>query len=228
MKTTEGVAVNMFCAAIVSGCLASPSGVRKESVDPAAKAGGTTAGLAMLAGQPDWLYPIAECPVDAFPTTQVRLAFPREACISNLLTCVQRCQEGEPSACYAAAQRTEDLKAEPEAAQALFLRACRLGIASGCTNRAAGLVFQKLDRADVWSCANRTFKAMCDRADPWACTMWGSSLARGRGTRQDLDQALRVLPKGCALGETDEACIYARRTIREIEALRGDSRGAKP
>jgi hypothetical protein len=93
--------------------------------------------------------------------------------------------------------------------EALFLRACTLGIVSGCTNRAAGM-----DRPDA--CAIRTFQVGCDRDDPWACTMIGFHLIRGIGIAQDRERARQALAKSCRFGEDDPACEYAKRLLNEI------------
>lgn len=103
---------------------------------------------------------------------------------------------------------------------ALFLRACRLGIASGCTNTAAYIVRVEQPAAPRLTCAVRTFELTCNRGDPWGCTMLGELLAEGHGVPRDLQRALRVLPRGCVLGEDDPACLRARQLQVLILAAR--------
>ncbi|MBO0755581.1 MAG: sel1 repeat family protein, partial [Bradyrhizobiaceae bacterium] len=95
--------------------------------------------------------------------------------------------------------------------EALFLKACGLGIVSGCTNRAAGM-----EDSGHSSCITQTFQRACDYNDPWACTMFGFHLSRGIGVAQDRERARQVLSKSCRFGETDQACSYARRLLKEI------------
>jgi hypothetical protein len=112
------------------------------------------------------------------------------------------------------------MKGPEERSEALFLRACSLGIASGCTNRAAGIMMDEEHRPGALECASRTFDAMCQRDDPWACTMLAFNLERGLGIARDLTRALEVLPGGCRLGVEDEACQHALEVKKEIEAAR--------
>ena len=171
-----------------------------------------------LAGRPSWLFSEDRCPADVFPANEVPVVYGSSACATDLQACVDRCRAAEANACYATALRLDELKGAEEVVQALYLRACRLGIPSGCTNRAAGLAAMEHGREDLWPCVNRTIEAMCERKDPWACTMWGTNLARGRGTRRDLARAREALLKGCGLGEKDRACLAAQKRLKEIEA----------
>jgi hypothetical protein len=177
------------------------------------------ASLDRLKGRPAWLFPFVECPADVFPGVEQPIRYLGDACAADVDACLGRCQSGEANACYAAALRLQELKAPSDYSEALFLRACRLGVASGCTNRAAGMIVDVSDKSDLWLCANRTFEAMCDRDDPWACTMWGSSLLQGRGVRPDVARARAVLVKGCRLGEDDPACVAARRWLGEANTM---------
>ena len=102
-------------------------------------------------------------------------------------------------------------------AEALFQRACSLGVASGCTNRAAGMLRaagtsdHRLDQ-----CAAATFAKACELEDPWACTMYASHLVRGAGVNKDAKLALRVLEKSCKYGKDDPACENAMQIREEI------------
>src|SRR5262249_32146117 len=95
--------------------------------------------------------------------------------------------------------------------EALFLKACTLGVVSGCTNRAANM-----HRPIGDACAVRTFQSACDRNDPWACTMIGFHLIRGIGIAKDRERARQALAKSCRYGEDDPACEYAKRLLKEI------------
>ncbi len=206
--------------AAVLGCGATQVGTtatRGATTAPAAKGGSADSPLERLIGRPAWLFPYAACPADVFPAVERPVTYLGDACAPDLGGCLERCRSEEANACYAAALRLQELHAPADDSEALFLRACRLGVASGCTNRAAGMIVEVPDASDRWQCANRTFEAMCEREDPWACTMWGGSLLRGRGTKRDVARAREILPKGCRLGEDDPACVSAREALREAE-----------
>jgi hypothetical protein len=170
-----------------------------------------------LSARPDWLFPFDACPADAFPGIEKLVPFAGGRWELDVDASLDRCQANDANACYAAALQAQQAKVPSDYAEALFSRACSLGLVTGCTNRAAGLVTYASPEVDPWPCANRTFEAMCSRDDPWACTMWGASLLRGRGVQKDVPAALKVLPKGCLLGEDDPACEAARKLLREAD-----------
>lgn len=128
----------------------------------------------------------------------------------RLLYAVRACEGGDGEHCYAAAQ---ELIAEDEkspAAQSLFLAACRLGRASGCTNAAAS-------RAQD-DCSFATYEASCDQGqDPWGCTMLGHALVGGDLRHRDLQRARTVLPKACRLRQDDPACQAASRLLESLD-----------
>ncbi len=158
---------------------------------------------------------MAECPADAFPGVAQMLGYRPGECAPDLEPCLDRCQSNDAHACYAAALRVQEMNAPVDYSEALFSRACSLGGASACTNRAAGIIAHPPNDSVPWSCVNRTFEAMCRQDDPWACTMWGSSLVRGLGMAPDIARAREVLPKGCRLSEDDPACMAARKLLAE-------------
>ena len=138
-------------------------------------------------------------------------AFSIEGCTAAVEQCLDRCRAGNASDCYSAAlvvQRT--IKTGP-LSDALFLRACKLGVASGCTNLAASME----DSGD-YACPNRTYELACGRDDPWACTMMGFHLIRGIGVEKNNDRARRFLARSCRFGDTDEACAKAKAFLKEI------------
>jgi TPR repeat protein len=108
--------------------------------------------------------------------------------------------------------------------EALFLRACRLGITSGCTNRAAGMTHLAPETAESNACAARTLAQTCRRDDPWGCTMYGYHLMRGAGVQKDPDLAIRMFRRACRINESFAACTKAKLLLKKIE----DERGAQP
>lgn len=105
--------------------------------------------------------------------------------------------------------------------EALFLRACKLGIVSGCTNRAAAMINLKADDEKAVKCAVDTFEKTCEQDDPWGCTMFAYALVAGQGGRpKDLDKALQVLSKSCKYGIGDDACQAANKLAEEIKKIK--------
>lgn len=160
------------------------------------------AAQAALAEQPSWLFTPAACLSDKLPARFVDFSFDDEACLGGrLLACVEECRAGMPASCYSAAlaaQRDDALSLDTD--QALFVRACTLGMASGCTNAAAFLL--KKDAADP--CAGPAFEVVCERGyDPWACTMLAKALL-AHADKPDAQRLQRLLAEACRLGDDGE------------------------
>jgi hypothetical protein len=165
----------------------------------------------MEAVLPEWLPELGKCPADVMPAREIKPNYFKERCATTLEQCLGNCRAGDANECYAAALVLQEVRNGP-VSEALFLRACALGIVSGCTNRAAGL-----DNSGPGDpCSIRTFERACDRNDPWACTMIGFHLVRGIGVAKDSQRAKQVLAKSCQIRETDPACGYAQGLLREI------------
>lgn len=125
------------------------------------------------------------------------------------------CRRSAASFCWMAAHEVQAEGVDPDAAQALYLRSCRLGFASGCTNAAAGRLTPGVP---MDTCSVQTFDEICTRAaDPWACAMLGGALARGDAAPRDPARARTVLAKACRADETDPACQAARAILSELE-----------
>jgi len=181
--------------------------------------------LSRLDGPGPWRSAPEACIAEVIPKELVDSAYSLEACKGGrLLDCLVECEGGSHNACYSAAlelQPIEKLKARSEA---LFVRACRLGFPSACTNAAAdrlGALHVKED-----ACSTRTFKETCERAsDPWACTMYGAVLISGGSAERDLPSARQVLAKSCLHGSDDPACTAAGQLLRMITSQSGNDGG---
>lgn len=175
-----------------------------------------------LAAHPEWLPDPTECPAKALPTKLDNHAWDDTAARGGrLLYAVRACEYGDGAHCYAAAQEllAEDQKSA--AAQSLFLAACRLGSASGCTNAAASHTQD--------DCAFATYEASCDRGhDPWGCTMLGNALAHGDPRHRDLQRARIVLPKACRNGRDDPACQAAHELLESLDSMPSSGPGEAP
>ena len=144
---------------------------------------------------PAWLPLEDPCPADLLPASFRSESYSIEACRGGRLRdCLDECRRGSAVSCYGAALGAQREPVRAAGVQKLFLEACRLGFASGCTNGAAG----RLLGAPMDDCSFRTFDAVCTRArDPWACTMFGRELLHGVASRRDLGRVRAVLVDSC-------------------------------
>ena len=165
------------------------------------------------ASWPDWLPKPDRCPADLMPTREIMFDFSLERCSAKTAGCLDRCRSGDAADCYATAIVFQRVKDKGKVVDALFLRACALGLVSGCTNRAASM-----DReSDGDQCAVRTYEKACDLNDPWACTMIGFHLIRATGINRDHDRARQAFAKSCRFGADDPACVGAKALLKEID-----------
>lgn len=176
-----------------------------------------------LAAHPKSLPDPGECPAKIMPATFVtRNTWDDTAARGGrLLYAVRACESGDGDYCYAAAQEliAEDLSSA--AAQSLFLAACRLGLASGCTNAAAGHAQD--------DCSFAAYEASCDRGqDPWGCAMLGLALVHGDPRHRDLQRARAVLPKACRRGQDDPACQVASQLLESLDDMPSAGPGDAP
>jgi hypothetical protein len=171
-----------------------------------------------LKNQPAWLYPADECPADLIPSIEKETEYLSEGCVNDPLKCLNKCEKNDANACYSLALLLQDYQGiEQQYSEPLFLRACKLGIVSGCTNRAAAKLNLEAANADAVKCAVNTFEKTCDKDDPWGCTMFGFALAQGTGREKNFDLAIEALNKSCKYGDDDPACQQAKRLKEEIE-----------
>lgn len=172
--------------------------------------------------KPKWLFDGDVCPFSVIPDFQKDTELLEESCSDNPEACLKNCKDGDGNSCYFLAQLIQEKKdALQDSSEALFLRSCKLGISSGCTNRAAGILNSKTTIPDSTKCVADTFEKTCERGDPWGCTMFGFLLFEGQGRAQNLDKALEVLSKSCGkYGEDDPACQRANELIAEIEKIK--------
>lgn len=174
-----------------------------------------------------WQLQKDQCPADISPqqvsrdnATNIDAGLP-ETVASHYLQCARH---DNASACYNLATGLEKLNYWLDA-QTVYQQACRLGYASGCTNRAAGMLQEQIKQpqrnAQKMQCIARSFAKSCNWRDPWGCSMYSQLLASGQGVKQDRKKALVVLKDSCRYGEVDPACQTAheiREYLRKQEA----------
>lgn len=159
-----------------------------------------------------------KCPVDIMARRESRGHLQGNDCqtAAQLPGCFSRCSEGDGAACYWLAYAMQQAGTPPVGHEPLYQRACKLGIMSGCTNRAAGMLADAPENRGVQRCAAQTFAKVCTFDDPWACIMYARHLARGKGVAQNPELALKVLEKSCNYGPDDPACDAGMRLKAEI------------
>ena len=166
----------------------------------------------------DWAAAARRCPtptMQASTTTQTLVA---NDCKSGRFgACLDACRSGTAGGCYWLAYELQQQSAAEDASTLLYHQACRLGLTSGCTNQAAGMLHAAMNDETTRACAAATFDLACTRDDPWACTMSAMHLSRGIGVAQDIPRALKALDRSCTFGPKDPACTTAIRMRHDIE-----------
>ncbi|MEN5094437.1 sel1 repeat family protein [Pseudomonas protegens] len=204
----------LFGMALLSSLAANAAPTDQELID---------ALYAKVQARQDWQAQARQCPSDNMPARTATRATQANRCETpeQLGACLQRCETGDGNDCYWLATTLQQAKGPAAGYEPLYQRACSLGLVSGCTNRAAGMLTADADNQATRHCAVQSFNKACELNDPWACTMYGFHLSRGIGVAPDADLALKVLDKSCKYGPADPACSGARQLQEEIrEAIR--------
>ena len=122
--------------------------------------------------------------------------------------CLKRCLANSSNHCFGLANHFNVTDENSEVySRPLYSKSCQLGLASACTNVAAGI--KRASGLDEAICYTETFSKTCDLDDPWGCTMYAVSLIYAEGVEKDLDKALNIMRKSCRFGNTDPACSGA-------------------
>lgn len=172
-----------------------------------------------LVEKPKWLSTDDVCPFDLIPSFETDVKYLSEGCSENAEICLNKCKNNDGNACYSLALLIQIKKGLMQnESEFLFSRSCKLGVISGCTNRAAAIINLKADDEKWVKCAVNTFEKTCEKDDPWGCTMFGFAIYEGKSRQKDSEKALKVLAKSCKNGEEDEACKSAKRLIEEIKS----------
>ena len=160
--------------------------------------------LRQITQNQEWMSETKQCPADLMPIRETPIG--EDDCNPpRLRACMMSCMGGDGGACFWLAYALQQSKAPEQSYEALYQRSCKLGIVSGCTNRAAGILSADKSESSQ-ACAARTFQKTCEHDDPWGCTMYALHLSQGWGIPKDTRLALHVLEKSCKHGPEDEAC----------------------
>lgn len=160
-----------------------------------------------------WLDPIESCPSDLIDRSSKEISPDYESCEQGLSECVEQCRRGDEEKCFSAAA-THELLENDARAHALYARACKLGVDSGCTNFAARLRYR--EQGDEL-CISNTFLKMCNRNEAWGCAMSSVVVWQGEGLEIDAAQATAYVNKTCEIDPDSDACDLAKEIQIEIE-----------
>ena len=170
--------------------------------------------ITALQQKPEWLFTGEVCPADIMPDVEKKIEYKAAGCADNPDKCLEKCQMDDANACYALSLLFDEQRGREDAdSQALYLRACKLGIVSGCTNNAAGKSNIAPNDGKTSKCSADTFEKACLKNDSWGCAIYGLALGNGLGREQNTGEALKVLQKTCSISDSESsACQSARKT----------------
>jgi len=130
-------------------------------------------------------------------------------CTPDSVRCRQACTTGDAHSCVALALEIDRTKDAHEA-QDLYERACRLGLATGCTNWGAHVWTHCKNVSST--CLARVFDKTCKSGDPWGCGMVARLLVENSKSPLDHARGIIMLEQAC-----DEAPITCRMLARYVE-----------
>lgn len=112
-----------------------------------------------LQQKPEWLFTDDACPSDIMPEVERKIEYKALGCADKPEKCLEKCQDDDANACYALSLLLDEQRGKEAAdTQALYLRACKLGVVSGCTNYAAGKSNIEPDNESALKCSAETFE----------------------------------------------------------------------
>jgi hypothetical protein len=168
----------------------------------------------------DWMADSRTCPADAMDRSEVTWQARDIGCDGpDFSPCHQQCADGSVSACMQLARALEQRDFPPAVSNVLYQRGCRLGDASGCTNRAAYDYVVHPQDADVLACSSRTFTRSCALDDPWGCTMVARVYVESKGRVGRRAEALAAAQKTCRMSPQHKACAAAQSLFLEMQGI---------
>ena len=99
-----------------------------------------------------------------------------------------------------------------------------MGVASGCTNRAAGKLNSEKKSLENERCIFETFEKSCALGDPWGCAMHGFLLWEGEFVEKDASKAIASLKKACELDGPDSAACLRSKDVQKLIAKSGEKK----
>jgi hypothetical protein len=180
----------------------------------------------LISQKPFWLQTFDSCPSEVVQDKETKVDYLEDGCEKSPKGCFEKCKNGDGNSCYALAlliQVKTDYR--NESANPLFFRACKLGIMSGCTNRAAFDVDLAFTDPKKATCIADTFEKSCRFNDSWGCTMFGFLLMKGVGREKNLEESVKYFDKACVkFGLKHVACVRAMELKKLIQSSKKKSK----
>ena len=170
--------------------------------------------LAEIDGNKDLSSLSEVCPSELVKSESLQFFNKTKFCSTNHETCLILCTQGSSDHCFGLANHFNRNDVDEHYTRKLYSKSCHLGLASACTNAAAGI--RKTDGKEAVKCTTETFKRTCGVKDPWGCTMYAFALVDGEGVEKNNELALQALKGSCCFGDSDRACSEAKLLIEEI------------
>ena len=153
------------------------------------------------------------CPAALYSGPEKKYENHISTCAADSTSCLSKCLKGSSNYCFGLASHLQTEEVDNKYAEKLYALACKQGLVTACTNRAAGMMRFSPERKE---CYAQSFKLTCNKSDAWGCTMYALVLSRGIGIEKNTNLALAALKTGCKHGIEDEACRYAKKLKSEI------------
>jgi len=109
------------------------------------------------------------CPAQLLPRKRLEYEDLLTICEERETYCIKRCSKDDAGACFALANIYGRNTENHIISQNLYKQSCKLGLPSGCTNAAAGMLH--VEQSIDGTCMLQAFRGACDLTDPWGCTM---------------------------------------------------------
>ncbi|MFK7939315.1 MAG: hypothetical protein AB8B82_08045 [Roseovarius sp.] len=164
------------------------------------------------------------CPADVFAQDARRSTGSAE-CRKNPGWCLIKCRGGQGKACFGVARaiqtEMEDV-GEATFTYPMFMAACAIGHANGCTNAGAAvkngswIAGTRPDHVADRACQFRTYDAACTAGASWGCFMLGLEWGvEGVNGQTDQQKAKAAWQRSCVLGPNGSACAASERRLSQ-------------
>ncbi len=182
-----------------------------------------------ISSKPDWLSLDEQFSSEIVPASSKELNYSVADCRNNPNRCFEECKKEDGNSCYALALLFENRNASKQnGSMPIFLRACKFGIMSGCTNYAAGILNSDPKNIDIIQTAKRIFEQTCETKDAWGCAMYGMLLGESAESDEELNNAVKYLSKACEFVSIEhEACKNAQTIIEQINKTKSKEKPKK-
>lgn len=151
-----------------------------------------------------WLKPVGGCGLERMRAAGTLTETLRGDCVLDLGACISACKAGSGVKCVSAGNALQAAGESPAVVEALFSKACELGMVEGCGSQAGNALVSELRKTygrdeAVGQCAADTLSAGCVKREPWSCAFAGLASAHGVGTTKSQELASTMWKLACTL-----------------------------